>query len=90
MLSGVLDVKVTKSNCKAVIKRSLQLAGLYQPGQWTRPLGNLALSHLSPEITLLRVLADARVRGDDFVTRDLAAVSRQCKSIECNCEYGAK
>jgi hypothetical protein len=51
LLSGALDAKVTKSNCKAVIKRSLQSAGLYQPGQWTRPLGNSALAHLSPEIT---------------------------------------
>ncbi len=39
LLSQAFDTKFTKSNCKAVIKRSLQSAGLYTPGQFVPPIG---------------------------------------------------
>jgi tetratricopeptide (TPR) repeat protein len=39
-LSAAFDTKFTKSNCKAVIKRSLQSAGLYKPGQFVPPIGD--------------------------------------------------
>jgi tetratricopeptide (TPR) repeat protein len=40
LLSQAFDTKFTKSNCKAVIKRSLQSAGLYKPGQFVPPIGD--------------------------------------------------
>jgi tetratricopeptide (TPR) repeat protein len=53
LLSKVFDAKITKSNCKAVVKRYLQSAGLYTPGQLVAPLGNKSFSHNAPEITPL-------------------------------------
>ncbi|MEB3295382.1 MAG: tetratricopeptide repeat protein [Synechococcales bacterium] len=42
LLSKVLGAKITKSNCKAVVKRSLQAAGLYRPDPVSVP------THASP------------------------------------------
>ncbi len=50
LLSQAFDTKFTKSNCKTVIKRSLQSAGLYKPGQFVPPIGDAYRSGQSPEV----------------------------------------
>jgi Tetratricopeptide repeat/AAA domain len=50
LLSQAFDTKFTKSNCKTVIKRSLQSAGLYKPGQFVPPIGDVYRSGQTPEI----------------------------------------
>jgi Uma2 family endonuclease len=53
LLSKVFGAKVTKSNCKAVLKRYLQSAGLYKPGQFVAALGERSFPQTTPDVSPL-------------------------------------
>ncbi len=53
LLSKVFGAKVTKSNCKAVLKRYLQSAGWYKPGQFVAALGERSFPQTTPDVSPL-------------------------------------
>ncbi len=72
LLSQAFDTKFTKSNCKAVIKRSLQSAGLYTPGQFVPPIGDVYRS--STQLDVMPLDWDRMALDDDqqFLGRSTA------------------
>ncbi|MBE9028298.1 tetratricopeptide repeat protein [filamentous cyanobacterium LEGE 11480] len=53
LLSKAFNTKFTKSNCKAMIKRSLQSAGLYKPENFIPPVGDIYRSSPTPDVAPL-------------------------------------
>jgi tetratricopeptide (TPR) repeat protein len=71
-LSAAFDTKFTKSNCKAVIKRSLQSAGLYKPEQFIPPVGDTYRSSTQLDVTPLNWDAMAFDDEHHFLGRSTA------------------
>lgn len=55
LLSHAFGTKFTKSNCKAMIKRSLQSAGIYKPEHFIPPVGDVYRSSPTPDVAPLRL-----------------------------------
>jgi hypothetical protein len=53
LLSHAFGTKFTKSNCKAMVKRSLQSAGLYKPEHFIPPVGDVYRSSPTPDVAPL-------------------------------------